>query len=302
MFNLAKFAKKLKIVVRSEESVGYESSVVFDVIGIDAAIANTLRRIILSRVPTMAIEYVSFEDNTSVIPDEILAQRLGLIPLRAPPNQFEAVAVSDVGNFSAVDSKNALKFTLDATCTDRDSASVKSRQLQWVPCGDQAQRFRADQVGPVHQDILIAALNPGQSIRCTCWAVLGRGEKHAKWSPVATAFYRMLPVVKIKEPIEGEAAKRLKETCPLRVYDVEDAAAVVVDGGRACTMCRECIRHEEWKDKIELGRKEDHFIFSIESTGAYRAKDIFRQAIHELKNMLLQASADVMKCGAPTKK
>ena len=60
----------------------------FDLIGVDAAIANAFRRILLAEVPTMAIEDVYIWNNTSVIQDEVLAHRLGLIPIKADPAKF----------------------------------------------------------------------------------------------------------------------------------------------------------------------------------------------------------------------
>jgi len=60
----------------------------FELIGVDASIANALRRIMMAEVPTMAIESVYIKNNTSVIQDEVLAHRIGLIPLRADPNEF----------------------------------------------------------------------------------------------------------------------------------------------------------------------------------------------------------------------
>jgi len=47
----------------------------------DASVANALRRIILAEVPTMAIDIVNVEDNDSVLFDEFLAHRMGLLPL-----------------------------------------------------------------------------------------------------------------------------------------------------------------------------------------------------------------------------
>jgi DNA-directed RNA polymerase I and III subunit RPAC1 len=61
----------------------------FDMIGIDASIANAFRRILLAEIPTMAIEKVYINNNTSVIQDEVLAHRLGLIPLKADPTKFK---------------------------------------------------------------------------------------------------------------------------------------------------------------------------------------------------------------------
>jgi DNA-directed RNA polymerase I and III subunit RPAC1 len=61
----------------------------FDLIGVDASVANALRRIMISEVPTMAIENVYMYNNTSVMHDEILAHRLGLIPIFADAREFE---------------------------------------------------------------------------------------------------------------------------------------------------------------------------------------------------------------------
>lgn len=57
--------------------------------GIDASLANGLRRIIISEIPTMAFHKVLLYQNTSVIPDELLVHRLGLLPLKIDPLQFE---------------------------------------------------------------------------------------------------------------------------------------------------------------------------------------------------------------------
>lgn len=61
----------------------------FDIIGVDPAVPNALRRILLSDIPTMAFDRVFMFNNTSIIQDEVLAHRLGLIPLKADPRLFE---------------------------------------------------------------------------------------------------------------------------------------------------------------------------------------------------------------------
>jgi DNA-directed RNA polymerase I and III subunit RPAC1 len=128
-------------------------------------------------------------------------------------------------------------------------------------------------------------LAPGQQIRLTAIAVLGRGELHAKWSPVATAFYRLRPLVRLKRPVKGKEAVALKEVCPLGVFDIEDGGkSVVIAEGRACTMCRECVRHHP--ELVELSRVKNHFIFCVESTGAYLAKDIVKAALEDFRQTL----------------
>jgi len=82
--SLKSFIENLKINILS---LTHEELVV-DVSGIDVSLANALRRIMISEVPTMAIEKVIIYQNTSIIPDEVLAHRLGLIPILAEPDLF----------------------------------------------------------------------------------------------------------------------------------------------------------------------------------------------------------------------
>ena len=66
-----------------------DDELVFDMVGVDAPIANAFRRILLAEVPSVALEHVFISKNTSIIQDEILAHRLGLIPLRVDPRKVD---------------------------------------------------------------------------------------------------------------------------------------------------------------------------------------------------------------------
>jgi len=65
-----------------------EMEMEFDLIGVEPSLANAFRRILLSEVPSIAIKEVHMYMNTSVIQDEVLAHRMGLIPLKANPKHF----------------------------------------------------------------------------------------------------------------------------------------------------------------------------------------------------------------------
>jgi DNA-directed RNA polymerase I and III subunit RPAC1 len=84
-FDLENFEANFQVNVRSMD----DNEMVVDVIGIDPPIANALRRIIIAEVPTMAIETVYIQDNTSIMQDEVLAHRLGLLPLKVDPRLFD---------------------------------------------------------------------------------------------------------------------------------------------------------------------------------------------------------------------
>lgn len=75
---------KINIVKKSPDDLELE----FDIIGITPALANAYRRLMLSEVPSMAIEKVYIYNNTSIIQDEILAHRIGLIPLKGELRRF----------------------------------------------------------------------------------------------------------------------------------------------------------------------------------------------------------------------
>lgn len=285
--NLEAFRKDLRInfIVDKPEEL------VFDLVGIDAPIANALRRILLSEVPTMAIENVFIHDNSSIIHDEMLAHRLGLVPLNIDPSLFKTYKKGE-----AVTPDNTVKFHLKVKCTKNkdapkdgvapsdvlyENSKVKSGLLEWIPIAEQSEIFGDSPPEPVNDDILIAKLRPGQAIDIYADAVKSNGKDHAKWSPVATAAYRMLPEVKVKGELYGEEAEKLKELCPANVFDIEESTGCLVAARpETCTMCRECVRTEDWSKKIDLTRRRDHFIFSIESTGAMTSRRLFKEGIN----------------------
>jgi DNA-directed RNA polymerase I and III subunit RPAC1 len=83
-WDLDRFTENLKVEIIDSNELEME----FDLVGVDASIANAFRRILIAEVPTMAIETVFVFNNTSVIQDEVLSHRLGLIPIKANPEKF----------------------------------------------------------------------------------------------------------------------------------------------------------------------------------------------------------------------
>ncbi|KAI6652577.1 DNA-directed RNA polymerases I and III subunit RPAC1 isoform X1 [Oopsacas minuta] len=270
-----------------------DEEIQFDLIGVDASIANAYRRIMLAEVPIMAIEKVYMMNNTSVMPDDVLAHRMGLIPIKADPRLFNFPAYNEK-NQLIVDSNSVLEFELSIKCSHNKAASVGAtlpeekyknsnvytRHMKWVPIGDQAQLL--GEVKTCQDDILIMKLRPGQEIKMKLHCVKGVGKDHAKFSPVATATYRLLPSIKLLEPITGELARKLQSCFAEGVIGLKTVnnidVAFVLDA-RKDTATREVCRHKELKDLVELSRISDHFIFTVESIGVLPAIDIVKESI-----------------------
>lgn len=79
--------------------------------GLDAPLINALRRTMLDDVPTMAVDKVLMFQNTSVLNDEVLVHRLGLVPIAANPDLF--ISKREDRGFSA---ENCVKFKLKRKC------------------------------------------------------------------------------------------------------------------------------------------------------------------------------------------
>lgn len=269
----------------------------FDLVHIDTSIANALRRIMIAEVPSVAAETVYIYNNTSVIQDEVLAHRIGLIPLKVNPDMLTCV---DPNAEEPFNDENTIVLTLDVTCSKvtqlpknstttevkeiLKNTNIYARDLKFEPQGSQVDRFRTCPVVACDPDILIAKLRVGQEISLRAHCIVGLGSDHAKFSPVATASYRLMPVIDIQKPISGEAAQRFAHCFPSGVIGISDNGEAYVKDARKDTVSREVLRHEEFNGKVKLGRKRDHFIFNVESTGAMSPAEIFFKSINVLKN------------------
>jgi DNA-directed RNA polymerase I and III subunit RPAC1 len=259
-FSLKSFSDSTQIEILSLN----EEEIVFDLKGVEPPMANALRRILISEIPTMAIEVVNIYQNTSVIPDEVLSHRIGLIPIFADANEFQYKKEHEEFNeHNAIYCKLHIKCELNKSTGEVQNNEVLSCHIQWTPIGQQAKRFvGSETIRTVHEDILVAKLRPGQEIEAELICVKGIGKTHAKWSPVSTAFYRLMPDIQLKSEINDEEAHSLKKLCPTGVFDVEEnqmGTRAVVKNPRNCTTCRECIRYPPYKDIVDLGKAKDHF-------------------------------------------
>ncbi|OXB65426.1 hypothetical protein ASZ78_005053 [Callipepla squamata] len=227
-----RFEEEFRVdVVREEDGV-----LEFDMVGIDAAVANAFRRILLAEFQ---------------------------LKIKCSRNPEAARESSD---------PNELYF----------NHKVYSKHMTWVPLGNQADLFPDADFRPVHDDILIALLRPGQEIDVLMHCVKGVGKDHAKFSPVATASYRLLPDITLLQPVEDEAAETLQKCFSpgvIEIQNVKGKKVARVANARLDTFSREVFRHEGLKNLVRLARVRNHYIFTVESTGILPPDVLVTEAI-----------------------
>jgi DNA-directed RNA polymerase subunit D len=235
---------------------------------VDTAFMNSLRRIMLAEVPSMAIDEVVVVENSSMIHDEILAHRLGLIPLKTDLDSYnlpeDCTCKSELGcNLCRA------SLTLDVEAGANIETVYSSELVSENP-----------NIVPVSDKIPIAKLAPAQKIKLEAYARLGKGEKHAKWQPVSVAAYKQFPKVKVNEKL-CDACGKCVEVCPKRVLTLSESGKKlelrnVID----CTVCKDCVGVcPASPPALEVSWNKDVFVLDIESTGALPVERIVLEAL-----------------------
>lgn len=174
----------------------------------DVSVANALRRVMIAEVPTIAIDLVEFENNTTVLNDEFIAHRLGLIPLRSESAQFMKRP------FEAHDDDNEVQveFELNVKCTG--DATMEVTDLDLKPIGGHpvsTVSYQVKQQNPKAPAIVLVKLRKNQELKLKAIARKGIGKDHAKWIPVATAVFQYVPEIHINQSLMEDLTDEQKE-------------------------------------------------------------------------------------------
>jgi len=248
--------------------------------GVDVAFANALRRTMISEVPCMTVDDLFIFDNSSVVPDEVLAHRMGLVPLKTDLDSYvlpeECECGSDLGC-----SLCRVVLTLDVE-SDVGNRTVTSGDLV----------SEDPKIVPVSPDILLAKLAPGQAIRLEAYARLGIGKAHAKWQPVSAAVYQHVAEIEIDEE-RCTACAKCVEACPRGVLSVGGGKLKIVDI-YACSQCGECVKAcPEDPAALSHGMKDDLFLFTVESTGCLPPERVVSEAARVIVAKLDELSGKI---------
>lgn len=140
----------------------------------------------------MAVDLVEVEENSSVLADEFLAHRLGLIPLNSK-NADDVVYTRDC-DCEQYCELCSVKLTLHAKCTTQgEIMKVYARDLVVDPMRPNEWVGTPVINDPEGQGPLIAKLRDGQELRLTCIAKKGMAKEHAKWAPTAAVGFEYDP-------------------------------------------------------------------------------------------------------------
>jgi DNA-directed RNA polymerase subunit D len=161
---------EIKLVENQEK----KHKLIFSVKGVDVAYANTLRRIMGFEVPVMAIEDVEFRKNNSILYDEMIAHRLGLIPLS-----------TDLKSYNIMNECKC-KGAGCASCT------VKLTLKAIGPCTVYASDIKSKdpEIKPIYGKMPIVKLLENQELELEATAFLGQGKDHSKWT-TGLVYYKM---------------------------------------------------------------------------------------------------------------
>lgn len=253
------------------------------------AIANALRRTLLTDIPKMAIDKVEFhlgpimvdgKEYESITPlfDEIIAHRLGMVPVPTDLTLFGMQKDCVCGGEGCPSCTIMYSLNRIGPCT------MLSGDM--LPLGDQTLKVK-------DEFIPIVELADGQAVLIYAIATMGTAKQHVKWQAAFGVSYRYMPSVTVKKQC-GEECLKVAGMCPSRVFAVE-GNKLVVKNAMDCTMCMTCVEVAE-EGAIEVKGDEKNLIFNFETDGSLTAEQAMNKAIEIISNEMatIKASAEAL--------
>lgn len=234
--------------------------------------ANTLRRMIVNEVPTMAIEDIEFKKNNSILYDEVLAHRLGLLVLSTDLKSY------NLPEDCTCKGKGCLKCTLKMTLKAKGPGMVYASDI----------KSKDTKVKPVYPKTIIVKLLKDQELEFGATAMLGKGKKHAKWCP-GLVYYTYNPEVTVNN--KSSKFEKFRDKYPKQIFDksgkidkkliIENNLIEACDG-----VC---------DDIVKVSYDDNSFIFHVESWGQLNCKEMVTTAVGLTNNWLKEFTTALNK-------
>ncbi len=252
----------IKIISKDKEKLSFISDM-------SETLANAIRRSV-NEITILAIDEVEFFKNDSALYDEVLAHRLGLVPLVREKTFTEKEKCSCNGKGCSKCSAD-LKIKISGPCT------VYSKDLK-------------GKTEMVYDKIPLVILNEDQELELVARARLGKGAKHSKFSP-GLVYYRNLARIEVDKSCD-ECLKCV-ESCPQKILSVQNKKADFKELYK-CDLCESCAEacKQHGKNAIKI-EKDNNIIFFVESWGQIKAEEIFVKAIEKINENLKELNKEI---------
>ena len=271
----------------------------------EVSVANALRRVMISEVPTLAIDMVSIESNTSVLHDEFIAHRIGLIPLvsggranamRYPWDPEEKGPDRVNLSLKAVNRGTQPMRVTSADLASQDDVVRPAAQAEDAAGLAQALGMGANAAaggasgGGGDTPIVITKLGEGQELRLEAVAKKGIGKLHAKFSPVSMVIMVPEPDLARTAPFLTEAQKDgLVREAGVQVWEdllqsAEERDAVY-KSDKLAKFCRVFASIEATLDS-KVFSLDGRYLFRAEVTGSLQPQEVVQTAIDVLLRKL----------------
>ncbi|MAS18392.1 MAG: DNA-directed RNA polymerase subunit D [Candidatus Poseidoniales archaeon] len=258
----------------------------------DRALVNSIRRSLISDTPKMAIETVRFEmgtieqedqvwETTGPLPDEVIAQRLAMIPIPTRHEEFHFQHECPNCAELVEEDRGCPMCTMIYTCKafgSKEGTMVTAKDLNYL--GDSSL-----EIPELYKSIAITKLFNGQMVEFYATAIMGRGRDHAKWSPACGVAFepRKIGIINNKTKAKilwdlklGITAKDFSDGKLEDYFKVEELKSQLHHVGEGTEESR------DFKDAITLEDIPGEFVLSFETDGSMTPRTAFNMAVKEL--------------------
>ena len=260
----------------------------------DRALANALRRTLMSNVPKMAIHRVRFElgtitdsqtgetyESVGAIPDEVIAHRLAMVPIPTFHDEF-CFLEDDPGN----EGLPREEWGTPASQIIYHCSARGTEEGHMVTAGDlNVLGEEKLQIPELYRNIPITKLFSGQYLEFYAYAVMGRGSDHSKWNPVSGVSFSSRKIATIARPKKAKALWDLD----LTITSKDFKGGKLEDVQKVETLLREMhhvgdgtARIEDFADAISLDEVDGEYLFSFDTDGSMTARTAFEMACNSL--------------------